>query len=189
MEHSEMTEKQSLALITSMIQEAKGNIGDNSIFYLLWGWLTILAGVTQFICFQVGFEHYYIGWIILMPLGGIASAILGARQNKKGGTGPLANSMRYLWGATTFSILLFVANGFAMGWTSAYMALMTVIGLATFVSGSILKFTPLKIGAWFAWAMAGVSLYVPFEYTSLLIAATMVVSYLIPGYLLKRANA
>jgi len=189
MEHSEMTEEQSLALITSMIQEAKGNIGDNSIFYLLWGWLTILASVVQFVCFQIDFEYYYIGWVVLMPLGGIASAFLGARQKKKGATGPLASTMKYLWGATTLCILLFIANGFAMGWSSAYMALTAVIGLATFVSGSILKFTPLKIGAWFAWAMAGVSLYVPFEYASLLIAATMVVSYLIPGYLLKRAHA
>lgn len=189
MEHSEMTEKQSLALITSMIKEAKGDIGANSIFYLLWGWVTLAACVSQYSLMEIDFAHHYIAWVVLMPLAGIVSAIIGNKQKKQEHIGPIAQAMKYLWTATTFTIIIVMANGFQMQWKSAYMVLLALVGLATFVSGSMLKFTPLKIGGYFAWAMAGAALYVPLQYTVALIGLTMIVSYLVPGYLLKRAYA
>lgn len=181
-----MDEKKSLEIITGMIEQAKGNIGKNSVYYLLWGWLGMGASMGQYVLMQLDFAHHYLPWVILMPLGGIVAAILGARSAKSGAAGYTDRIMGYLWMAFSITLLIVLANGFKMTWHISYSMLIALIGLATFVSGGVLRFTPLKIGGWFAWALTGVALYTNLEISVLCIAATMLVSYLIPGYMLKQ---
>ncbi|MGB0429248.1 MAG: hypothetical protein ACPGLV_02155 [Bacteroidia bacterium] len=179
-------EQESLAIISSMINQAKGNIGSNSIHYLLWGWLGVVCSVSQFIMIKQEIELHFIPWVILMPLGGIVAAIIAKRARKQhANIGYMDKVMGYLWGSFAFSVIIIMANGFAIGWNIAYAMLILLIGLATYVSGSVLKFTPLKIGGWFAWALTAVAIYTSLEISVICIALTMLVSYLIPGYILK----
>ena len=176
---------ESLEIISSMIDKTKGKIGKNAAHYLLWGWLGLAASAGQAVLFKMDYDWHFIGWVILMPIGGIVSVIM-SRKEKKANYGYMGKVMAFLWGAFTFSILIVMANGFKLGWQNAYVFLIILVGMATFISGSILKFQPLKIGGWFAWAMSGFALYMPMFWTIIAIALVMLVSYLIPGYILKK---
>jgi len=184
-----MNEQKSLEIITGMIEQAKGNIGSNSIYYLLWGWLGLAASMGQYILMQIDFTHHYLPWAILMPIGGIIASVVGVRQSKKGATSYTDRVMGYLWGAFVITLLIVLSGSVKMSWHVSYSMMIALVGLATFVSGGVLRFTPLKIGGWLAWALTGLALYTNIEISVLCIAAAMVVSYLIPGYLLKKKYA
>lgn len=179
-------EQESLAIISSMINQAKGNIGKNSKHYLLWGWLGVVCSVSQFIMLKQEVELHFVPWIILMPLGGVVAFFMAKRDSKQTqNIGYMDKVLGYLWGSFTFSVIIIMANGFAIGWNIAYAMLILLVGLATYVSGSVIKFTPLKIGGWFAWALSAAAIYSNLEISVICIALTMLGSYLIPGYILK----
>ena len=61
-------------------------------------------------------------------------------------------------------------------------------GLGTFVSGNFLKFRPFVIGGIAAWVLAIASTFVSYDYQMLFGAAAILISYIIPAYMLQRRN-
>jgi predicted PurR-regulated permease PerM len=58
--------------------------------------------------------------------------------------------------------------------------------MGTFTSGRILQFPPLIAGGILCWILAAVSVWFEFDYQSLFAAFAILISYIIPGYLLRR---
>ena len=121
-----------------------------------------------------------------MSLGAVLAIYLGRKQSKESRVVTKIDKMLVqLWagfGITLFVVLL--AMG-AMGPTKVYPMLMALYGLGTFVSGGILNFKPLQIGAVAAWICAIVGFYQEqFDSQLILIAAAILFSYIIPGHLL-----
>lgn len=73
-------EQESLELIHKMINSAKRDIENDSFHYLLWGWLVFIACTLQFVLMKMNISFSYIGWMVLMPAGGIASMVYGYKQ-------------------------------------------------------------------------------------------------------------
>lgn len=48
MGNENLSNKESLKLITEMINTAKGNIQNSYIFFLIWGWLVMLASLLHY---------------------------------------------------------------------------------------------------------------------------------------------
>src|SRR5690554_8176678 len=86
-------------VIEEMIANAKGNLSEGSVFYLLWGWLVIIAASSNYILLSyTNFEMHWLPWIILMPLGGVISMIIGYRMNKnKRVKAYVESALNYLW--------------------------------------------------------------------------------------------
>ncbi|NOX47926.1 MAG: hypothetical protein GXO89_13205 [Chlorobi bacterium] len=182
-------EQDSIRVITEMIENSKSRIKDNSFFYLLWGWLVLIASVTNFILLKM--EYFNIAWVpwpILMFGGGIVSGIAGYRMGKKAKAKTMFDTtMAYLWSGfvITLFIILFVAASGNISWQVSNVLIIALYGLGTFVSGGILKFKPLIIGGVLSWAIAVATLFTPEIYSLLMVALSIVVAYLVPGYLLK----
>jgi hypothetical protein len=70
-------------------------------------------------------------------------------------------------------------------WQTTYPLIISLYGLGTFVSGGVLKFKPLIIGGIACWIISIIAFLVPPMTVLLLTALSVVVSYLIPGYMLK----
>ena len=186
----QLTEQESLALITSMIEKAKGNIGDRATSFLLWGWLVLVTCIAQFVLIQIEFDMHWVLWPVITPLGGIATAIIAYRENKHNkDRGHITRSIRFVWigiGVTIFFVLL---NGHQMGWVNCYAVLISLYGLGTFITGGYIRFRPFIIGGILSWIISAFAYYLPFEYVVLAIGLSMICSYIIPAYLLKRAHA
>jgi hypothetical protein len=184
-----MNEAKSLEIIQEMIDRAKGNMIDNSIFYLIWGWLVLISSISHYVLLRLDFSMPWIPWVILMPLGGIAAWVVGAQQSKKKkNTGYMDRLMSYVWGGFVVTLIIVLLNGPRMGWDMAYGVLISLYGLATFISGGLLKFKPLIYGGISAWLIAIISFFMSMEYILLLMALSMITSYLIPGYLLRKSE-
>jgi hypothetical protein len=177
-----------LKIIHEMIETSKSNIKHNSIFFLLWGWLVLAASLTHFILIKVQFAQPWIPWPILMITGPIASVVIGYRLGKKTRVSSYFDKMMvYLWWGffITIMIILFGTSMARIPWPSTTPLIISLYGLGTFVSGGILRFKPLLFGGIFCWLCAIISFMVPYDYELLLVTASMLGAYLIPGYILK----
>jgi hypothetical protein len=184
----EMSGEESLRLITEMIQTAKSGLRDNGFFYLFWGWLVFVASLSQYILLVVLKSDYNgIPWLILMPLGGIVSAVYGARKKKAMRVKTyLDQFMGYALIAFLVSLLTVL---FYMAYTQnpqmAYPLIMMVYGAWLFISGGALKFKPLLWGGCINWTLSIVSMFVVFQSQLLLLALAVLLGYIIPGHMLK----
>ena len=182
------TEQDSLRIIHEMIENSKAKLKDNGFFYLLWGWLVLIASLSNFILLKIGFEQAWIPWPVLMIGGGIVSGIAGYRLGKKATVRTLLDtSIIYLWYGfvVTLIIILVSASIGRLSWEVTNALIIALYGLGTFVSGGMLKFKPLIFGGVFSWAIAIVTLFIHGPFSLVMVALSIIVAYLIPGYMLK----
>jgi hypothetical protein len=98
----------------------------------------------------------------------------------------IGESMKLLWMGMGISFFVLSMILSRMGWQSnVFPFFMLLYGLGTFVSGQFLKFKPLIFGGLAAWALAVASSYFNYDYQMLFAAAAILVSYIIPAYLLR----
>jgi hypothetical protein len=190
MEEENFSPQDSLQLIQSMIAKTRRDMGDNSSHFLLWGWVTFAACTGQFILKNVlDYEKHYQVWLLIIPAI-IFSAYLGFKEGKKREAKTyIGESMKYLWmgmGISYFVLSMILSK---MGWnTNIFPFFILLYGLGTFISGKLLQFKPLVFGGIGAWVLAVVSTYFNYDYQMLFGAAAILISYIIPAYMLRSKN-
>ena len=84
----------------------------------------------------------------------------------------------------SFFVLSFIMTS-GVGWQHAWPFFILFYGLGTFVSGKILRFKPLIVGGIINWILACAASFFPFDYQLLFAAAAILISYLVPGYMIQ----
>jgi hypothetical protein len=81
MENKELNEMEALEIIEQMINRTKQQISDNGFYWILWGWLVFISAITDY-TLLVFFDHpnHALVWGILMPLGGVITAIASKKE-------------------------------------------------------------------------------------------------------------
>jgi MFS family permease len=182
--------QESLLLIQSMINKAKSDLEENRFYFLLWGWMAFLAFLAQFVLMVlVKFQYHYAVWLCTIPAI-ILTNLRSKKDERQRHTTYVGDSMRNLWLGLAFSffVLSIIISFSPGGWYIAYPFFILFYGLGTFVSGMFLKFKPLIIGGIFNWVLACVCVLLPFQFQLLVAAAAILISYIIPGHLLKNPN-
>jgi hypothetical protein len=184
-----LTEQQSMKIIQEMIATSKSKLRDNSFFYLLWGWLVLIASLSHYFLLRMNYHEYaYLPWPILMLGGMVVSIIAGIRLGKKAKVvSHFDNMMIYLWYGFFFTIMIMIVMAAfqKIPWITTHSLIISLYGLGTFVSGGVLRFRPLIIGGIACWVISVITFFVASENILLLIALSVIISYLIPGYILK----
>jgi hypothetical protein len=178
--------EQSLRLIQAMIDKTKQDISGNAHYFLVWGWITFIACTGQFVLKHiVHYEKHYQVWFLII-VGIVYSIYMSIKEGRTERVKThIGDSMKYLWTgmAITYMVLSVVLS--KIGWeTSVYPFFIILYALGTFVSGNILKFKPLIIGGILAWVLAIVAVFLDYDYQMLAAAGAILVSYIIPAYLL-----
>lgn len=183
---SAMTPEQSLRLIDEMMRQAKRSFHRMSYYFLLWGVLLLFAALGEYGLSRSGIDNGWLAWPAAGILGGVVSALHGAKESQRRGASTFPDRV-FLWLWATFTITLvllicsLVASDIAPG---PYVSLLT--GLPTFVTGAVLRFRPLQLGGVLFWLLGLVALFVLPEHGTLLFAAALMFGYIVPGCLLKR---
>ncbi len=188
---SNMSSSESLALIESMINKAKNRFSENGHLYLLWGWVVFICSLIQYLGMRfTSYENVHFIWMLtwIAVIYMVFYLIKHKKQQKV--VTYTDELLSAIWIA--FSITMCI-TGIIIGRTQGaefYKLLnpvyLTIYGVPTYVSGVVLKFKPLKIGALLCWGMAILSTFIPVQDHLLLIALAMVVAWIVPGYLLKQ---
>lgn len=175
----------SLQLIQQMIRAAKQDLSDNSFDFLFWGWLVLVAALSNYVLLRLDYANPALPWL-LMPMGGLVVGVYHWR--KKGsqlGPTPLGVTITFLW--ISFGVLLAFTLGVGakFGQEVAYPLIIALYGLGAFTTGGALRFRPLIFGGATCWLLATLAFQVDFPTQLLLVAVALVISYIIPGHLLK----
>ncbi|MGF2411615.1 hypothetical protein [Ferruginibacter sp.] len=181
---------ESLQLIQSMIAKTRKDMGDNSIHFLLWGWMTLACCVGQFFLKTIfDYEKHYLVWLLVLPTA-ILSAYWGKKDEKKReATTYIGDSMKYLWMGMGISFFVLSMILSRLGWgTNVFPFFILLYGLGTFISGKFLQFRPMVWGGVAAWLLAIISGYFNYDYQMLFGAGAILVSYIIPAYMLRSKN-
>jgi hypothetical protein len=188
-ENKPLDPEASLLLIRQTIELAKRKVQENGFHLLLWGVLVVIAGLTDFYHdLKLNQQHGHLAWMV-MPLIGVPIAIVYEIRRSK--TVAHRNTVHqwygYIW--LGYGITLPLVIGYAMqSAVSPTPAILAVTGFSIFVSGIILQFRPLVLGAVAIWAGALCCLLVPSIWYSLIVSVSVALGYLIPGYLLHRSK-
>ncbi len=190
-----MTEKESLEIIVSMLDRTKSNLREQSGFYMIWGWSIFLASSIEYVALIFfEFEYHFMVWPIAILVAVTLTIFKSSRMASSKRTMTYADrSLAYLWSAWSallFIILLFTGMG-GLSWGSSYAFIIALYGMGTTVSGGILRFRPLVLGGIFSFVLSFLALILKLTSNPgtmlLFLALSILGSYLVPAYLLKRA--
>ena len=177
---------ESLAIIQNMISTAKNNLTDDGFHFLLWGTLVIIASFAQYGLATAGVAHNDLPWLIMIVVGVPAAFLYEWRKKKHEKVKTHFDSIfGYLWmaiGIAIFSVIFIAVKN----QISPVPFILAVVGVGTFVSGSIIKFKPLTIGGVVFWVAAFGACFAE-PVTQLLInGVATFIGYIIPGVILWR---
>lgn len=178
--------KQSLRVIDEMIAQAKHRSHPSEGFVtLLWGILTMSAALLHWYLAVVWEVSYApVAWCLMI----VGAAVTIALSRKMAREKPVKTyvdiQVGQIWLAfgVSFGVLFFALSP-AHGLFLPIVVLL--YGSAQWVHGSLLKFMPYKAGAVVFWLASGVAFQLLREQQLLVLAAAVVLGFIVPGYLLR----
>lgn len=175
-----------------MISRARGEVKDGGYFFLLWGWLVVAGCLLHYGLWDIiGPAVAASSWAGVGILGGIGTWIGMKRQRARSGSRSYGTAyIQQTWIAVGSVLLILTGLGIGqvMSFEQVYPMYIFLYGLGTFITGGIISFRPLQIGALLAWGVAIAAFFVGFREQLLLIGLAITLTYLIPGYMLKRSS-
>ena len=192
-----MTPEESLQIIQKSISTSRKNMKDGSFYYLLWGWVLLLSSmlcyfVIRYLIINEIYEGMYwkslLCWIVPIGAGVIIQLIQKRKQRKERlFKTHIDRYLTTLWMAAgvTFALMVIICYIMDIYPTPFILA---GVGLVTFASGIMVRFTPLMIGGIIFSAAAVVSAFTPALEQILIFAIALLPGYLLPGYLLRMSK-
>ena len=208
MENSKpFTEKDSLALITQMINKAKDSYHDTGVSAMMWGAVVAICSLVKLaeiqFHFRLPFDIYLITLVAIIP-----QVILTIREKKSKKVKSYDDAyMDYIWLGFGISIFLMIhvvnmlANdlqplaaearkaNFDSGFhLYEYISPLFLIlyGMPTFITGAACKFKPMLWGGLLCWACCIITIYTAVKIDLLLTALSAIFAWFVPGLIMQK---
>ena len=197
-----MTEKESLELITTMIQRTKERyVGDGNIM-LMWGYLSVVVAALVWILLVTTHNQAWNWlWFAIGVIGWIATLIMDKKQRVKSGVKSYSDKLTsQIW--TIVGCSAFVATLFCLGfnlfmgydaWKMMFAFALIIVPMAEMAQGIVIKEKSLVIGGAIGLTCgifivcciaAGVPLYINLILPLFIVAFTCMM--IIPGHIINR---
>ena len=205
-----LSEKESLELITTMINKAKISYYDTGISAIMWGAVIAFCSLEKLAELQFGYrlpiDIYFLTFVAVIPQ--IYFSIKESKQRKVKSFDD--DYLDYIWlGFGICIFLLILISNTIQGnlnplierynelegktdWTQFrfgeyIMSLYLMFyGLPTFITGAACKFKPMLWGGLFCWASCVVALFTPIKIDLVLVAVSAILAWFIPGLLMEK---
>jgi hypothetical protein len=186
MEEKEISIEESLNIMQGMVKQAQRKISEDGFLFIFWGWLVFLTAMGYYLMIrlEIPLDKAWMVWM-LMPLGGIFTAIYSIRRSKKEKVKTYMDAyMGFVWTAFGLALTLTLTLGWKLQ-LNCYPVVIMLYGMATFITGGLIRFTPLIVCGILSFPISACAFFVTFENQVLLLALSLLVSYIIPGHWLR----
>lgn len=185
-DEKELSPQESLQLIASMIETTKHSISDKSHFFLIWGYATFIGSVVQYYLLAILHSPYHpLAWLIT-PVAILLHVIFIFKEKKTSRVKTFINEATgYVWFIIMMSYFIFFFVFSKIGWQFCFPFYIMLYGIGTYITGSLLKFKPLITGGFVCLFLAALAPYLHYDTQILLSAFAILISYIIPGHLLR----
>lgn len=207
-QEKKLTEKESLELITMMINKAKESYHETGFSAIMWGAIVAVCSLVRLselqFNYKLPFDIYLLAFVALIPQ--VYFSIKEKRERKVKSYDDIY--MNYIWLAFGICIflLIFIVNNVFSEWGSwvdefktatgkspsfkfsefVLPLFLMLYGMPTFVTGAACKFKPMLWGGIFCWVSAIVAVYTPAKIDLMLSAASAIFAWLIPGIVMEK---
>lgn len=185
-----LSNEKSLEIIQQMISQAKTTITDDGMGWLIWGTMNILASVCTYIFIEVDAENIFLGWNIF----GIVTIVLLTyslfKPKRKVVRTYIGDLLRLVdIGFIVCIFLIILAINVAVSPNSGFGFLLMIFGFLMLIKGGAIKSRSLMIGAAVNW-LGAIAMFFnkEFKYDMLIMAAAVLIGYIIPGIILWQQN-
>ena len=206
-QENQLTEKESLELITRMINKAKDACHDTGITAIMWGLVIVICSLVRFaelqFEFRLPFDIYMLTYIAVIPQ--IYFSIREKKLRKVRTYDDRFQDGLWLAFGISIALLIFIVGRLYREWDPVNDQFETLTGTAgfklyeyiaafflmlyaipTFVTGMTMKFKPMFWGGLLCWICCIASLFLPVKTDMLLIALSAAGAWLIPGIIMER---
>jgi len=169
-------------------QVSPTNMRAYAFTYTLRGTAVLIAATSNYVLEHIGFAAPWLPWMVIMPTVALIQAIRARRQRRQESMTVSATdrAMRLLQKGFVFTLLAMLICGGIIGWEKAHPLILVLYGAGTIVAGRLLSFRPLLLGGVACGLLGAVAAFLPADAQLLVIAGAMLISHIVPGYLLNR---
>jgi len=185
MEEKNITEQESLAIIQQMISKSKKQLTDRSKYFMIWGFAVFICAIIQYfllINLQTNTQRVWLSMPILAVLQ-LFMSIQDRKREKVTTHNTAAIGSLWLALGVGFFVLAFLSFRVSL---PMFPLLILFYGIGTFITGRIIQFKPLIYGGAICFLLSILITYIDGPEQLLVLAFSVLVSYIIPGILLKR---
>ena len=181
-----LSKEKSLEIIQQMINQAKSNITDNGLGWLLWGTMIFAASLLTYFFIYTNADNIFLGWNFF----GIITIVLLSyeffKPKKKKVRTYVDDLLRLV--DIGFTICLFTvifSINIAVSANAGFGFFLMIFAFQMLLKGGAVKSRSLMIGAAVNWAGA-IAMFInkDFKYDMLIMAGAVLIGYIIPGLLL-----
>ena len=195
MQEENFSQQDSLRLINEMIGKAKKSYVTKGTASIVWGSLIVLCSMITWAEIKFKLHMPFDIWLLLL-LALIPQIYFSVKERRsKSFKSHDESTIYFIW--ITFAVCIFILSFYnsKFGSSNSTTLVMMLYGIPTFLTGGVCRFRPMILGGLCCWALSIASIYTAPENDMLLMAASGLAAWLIPGVILfnryqkqRRAN-
>ena len=185
-------EEQSLQVIREMIQVSHRKLKNDSILFILWGWIMFVSYIVNYLeskmisTFQLQKILNFSG--ITLVLFGLAYTLYYLMKQRKRVQTYIGISLRYVWISLIVCLMLVNLIQFnimhQINFELQHPIFMVLIAFAIVVTGGIIRYRLIIAGGIVFGFMALISSWLPLQDQLLVEAIAWAIAFIIPGHIL-----
>lgn len=187
MEDKMLNEKESLELISRMIQNTRNRMVESAgTPFLIWGYVTVAVSlIIWYLVTEMGNDQWHFLWFLL-PVIGAPATYLSNRKRKPQAKTYVDRVVASVW-------MVFGGVAFAVSVLSFFHTLpilffiLLLMGMGTAITGMVVRFPVLTVGGVVGMLSSFLCLWIGGIDRVWVFAAVFVVMMIIPGHILNRA--
>ena len=147
MENTNLTEAQSLELITSMIQDSRARLARNAgTPFLIWGYTTIAVSLFNALALYMGWSHNWAwSWFLIPVIGWLGMMLL--YKSEPSARNYIDRIVSMIWVVIGLSFAWLLVGVVVFGGSISYLTVV-VMGIGTVLTGCVLKHRITAICGW-----------------------------------------
>lgn len=184
MQEDNFSGEDSLKLINEMIGKAKKSYVTKGIASIVWGSLIVICSLISWAELRFRFDPGFDVWILLL-VALIPQIYFSIKESRsRNFRSHDESTIFYIW--ITFTVCIFLLSFYNSRFSSGTSATLVIMlyGVPTFLTGGLTGFKPMIAGGIICWVLSFISIYTSEEIDMLLMAASGLFAWLIPGIIL-----
>lgn len=184
-QEKQFTEQESLQLISRTIYEAKGYFYESGIVAIVYGFSVLICSILTYLMEKGIITFPFHPFYLFIPVFFVQSVIQYKEEKKKKAKTFTDEAIDFVWMGFFLSVLVSFTAIFAGIYYMPISIILLLSGFATFLTGMLSKFRYHTVCAFICWALTAVSFFMQNENIYLLLAASSVFVWFIPGFILN----